>query len=203
MDSTGIWTFSGCRALSEVQFPEGMTTLSNHCLYNCKSLESVEIPDTVTKVDQYALGGTDKLTAVNLPAGVTELGDYAVGFGEGALPDVNPAVTVVSDSPAVQQFLKDNGIGESTEQPTEPQPGKAGDGDANEDGAVDILDIVALQKYLLGSGELKNSNNADMNGDDVLDAFDLALLKRKIIDTEKNTPDAEIPAQPTDPVAAE
>ncbi|MCR4644391.1 MAG: hypothetical protein K5695_03150 [Oscillospiraceae bacterium] len=41
--------------------------------------------------------------------------------------------------------------------------------------------MIALQKYLLGVGELKNPDAADLNGDSVIDIFDLGLLKRLIL----------------------
>lgn len=65
-----------------------------------------------------------------------------------------------------------------TESPTEPQFQK---GDVNEDGKVNAVDAVQMQKFLFGvaSGSLKTES--DLNGDGVVDAFDLALLKRMLL----------------------
>lgn len=60
-----------------------------------------------------------------------------------------------------------------------PQP--AALGDVTGDDTVNVLDIVALQKYLLKAGTLENGDQADMNADDVVDIFDLALLKRAVL----------------------
>lgn len=54
-------------------------------------------------------------------------------------------------------------------------------GDVNGDQSIDVLDIILLQKYLLGlEPAAKLSVNAYMNGDGTIDVFDLALLKRKV-----------------------
>ncbi len=74
--------------------------------------------------------------------------------------------------------------GESTE-PTdstdtsEPQLVR---GDADGDGAFTLRDLVLFQKWLLcvPDAKLANPQTADLSGDDVLDVFDLALMKREL-----------------------
>lgn len=71
-------------------------------------------------------------------------------------------------------------------------------GDVNVDGEVDTLDIVCLQKYLLGLGQLENDGAvscADLNTDDSVDIFDLGLLKQMVITDRQNREDGSfIPA---------
>ena len=56
-------------------------------------------------------------------------------------------------------------------------------GDVNDDGACNVADVVALQRWLLAdpSAELKNWRNADFYKDNQLNVFDLCLMKRKLI----------------------
>ena len=54
-------------------------------------------------------------------------------------------------------------------------------GDVNGDMEVTVLDVVALQKYLVNMGTMSNADNADVNGDGVVDIFDLALVKHAAI----------------------
>lgn len=54
-------------------------------------------------------------------------------------------------------------------------------GDANDDGSVTIADAVMLQKWLLGSGELTAWRNVDLCKDEIINVFDLCLLKRQLI----------------------
>ena len=56
-------------------------------------------------------------------------------------------------------------------------------GDANLDCEVDILDVIAANKHILGIGTLNKTGmkNADMNGNDTTDPDDsLAILKTVI-----------------------
>ena len=53
-------------------------------------------------------------------------------------------------------------------------------GDVTDDGTVSVEDVVLLQRFLLGTGTLKNAGNADLQNDGVVDVFDLALLKKLV-----------------------
>ena len=62
-------------------------------------------------------------------------------------------------------------------------------GDVNADGIVSVSDIVLLQKWLLAvpNAKLTNWKAADVYEDDVIDIFDLAMLKRKLtVSSEKS-----------------
>ncbi|MCR4643870.1 MAG: RICIN domain-containing protein [Oscillospiraceae bacterium] len=69
-----------------------------------------------------------------------------------------------------------------TEPPaTEPQTPEKLRGDVDANGEVNVLDVVMLQKYLLGIGSLTDASQGDLNEDDVIDIFDLGLLKREVL----------------------
>lgn len=69
-------------------------------------------------------------------------------------------------------------------------------GDVNLDGAVSVVDVVALQGYILGRNAITQDafDNADVAADGAVDGFDLAVLKRMV--TKGTTTE---PEQPTDP----
>ena len=67
-----------------------------------------------------------------------------------------------------------------TTEPTEPVMIS---GDVNADGRLDILDVIALQKWLLCTGTLENGEAADVNADGCADIFDLALMKTALLRT--------------------
>ena len=56
-------------------------------------------------------------------------------------------------------------------------------GDINGDGEVSIVDITLLQKYLLKTAQLEESQfaTADLNEDGKINIFDAVILKRIII----------------------
>jgi lysophospholipase L1-like esterase len=77
----------------------------------------------------------------------------------------------------------------NAELPTQPptQDDAPLSGDVHEDGTVDVMDIIQLQKYLLATAPLnaRQLTAADMNADGKVNGFDLAILKRYVL---MNTP---------------
>lgn len=66
-------------------------------------------------------------------------------------------------------------------------------GDINADGKFDTADVVLLQKWLLAvpDAKLADWKAGDLYEDDILNAFDLCLIKRMLIETETHiTPEA-------------
>ncbi len=56
-------------------------------------------------------------------------------------------------------------------------------GDGNDDGKASVADMVLLHKWLLHAPDavLSNWRNVDLNEDDVIDGFDLSILKRELV----------------------
>ena len=56
-------------------------------------------------------------------------------------------------------------------------------GDINDDGAVNIVDVILLQKHLLNKATLtvEQAEYADFNQDGVLNSFDLIAIKRALL----------------------
>lgn len=55
-------------------------------------------------------------------------------------------------------------------------------GDVNADGKFNISDIVMLQKWLLGIGDLTDWKAADLYKDDIINVYDLSLMRRMLIE---------------------
>lgn len=85
----------------------------------------------------------------------------------------------VSDQPSDSGA---KGPGE-TAAPTEAPAASSFKGDLNGDGAVTIADVTLLRKYILGIGDLNDTQKAavDMNGDGAIDIKDLTLLQRQLL----------------------
>lgn len=54
-------------------------------------------------------------------------------------------------------------------------------GDVNKDGYFNIADVVLLQKWILGADKLYDWENADLCQDDLIDIFDLCLMKKHLL----------------------
>ena len=80
-------------------------------------------------------------------------------------------------------------------------------GDGDDDRRVDVRDIIILQRYLLAvpSKSIYYMDRFDLNHDDVLDVFDLGLLKRVVIgmDEPEHVTEAPEPSGYIPPTIAE
>ena len=54
-------------------------------------------------------------------------------------------------------------------------------GDVNGDGEFSVADLAAMQKFILGKGELTDWEKGDLCKDDRIDLFDLILMRRELI----------------------
>lgn len=63
--------------------------------------------------------------------------------------------------------------------------------DCNADDAFTIADVVMLQKYLLGTGEIYVWTNADIDGNNILNAVDLSLMKQALLKVYAQKPESE------------
>ena len=86
---------------------------------------------------------------------------------------------------------------EPADDPTEPANAKLLPGDVNLDGEVSIMDVIAINRYLLGVSKLgsKAKQNANVDGNESIDAADSLLILKyalEIIDTLGGTKAEEI-----------
>ncbi|MCR4643804.1 MAG: hypothetical protein K5695_00140 [Oscillospiraceae bacterium] len=73
----------------------------------------------------------------------------------------------------------------ATQKPTEPP---AGSGDADGNGSIDVIDVIALNRYLMGSlpeTATVYDDALDLYEDGVIDVFDLGILKRMVLNAKK------------------
>jgi hypothetical protein len=76
--------------------------------------------------------------------------------------------------------------------PTDPTPGKVTYCDANVDGKIDIMDVIAFNKHMLGSQELSvdGKKNADVDANGKIEAQDGLNILKRVVD---NLTDADFP----------
>ena len=149
--------------VKDVQIPYGVTTIGNNAFSDCHKIENVVLPGTVKKIGNYAFFVCDSLNSITIPASVTEIGEK-----------IAKAYTIVAiygyTGSTAESYAKENGYYFFPLSNTV--------GDVNEDGVVNLMDAIALNKYLAGMISLTDSqlvaancNTADgtsnINDDDV------------------------------------
>ena len=168
-------TFSGCTNLVDIKLPDNLTTIQVYDFYSCVALQKISIPESVTTIGNYAFYECNTLTSVTVgnpvPVSISENtfsnADNSILF----IPVGSKAIYGAAD------YWKD--FKEIVEIETEVVLGDAnGDGtvdandivdivnhtmgnptstgkfnkkaaDINEDGVVNIADIVAISNIIM------------------------------------------------------
>lgn len=62
----GANAFSGCRQLTNISIPNGVTSIGRDAFRDCINLQEITIPDSVTRIDRDAFLNCDSLETVNI-----------------------------------------------------------------------------------------------------------------------------------------
>lgn len=69
--------FYGCKMLTSITLPEGVTDIGDLAFWYCEGLKSIDIPDGVTRIGASAFAYCTALEGIDIPDKVTGIGDYA------------------------------------------------------------------------------------------------------------------------------
>ncbi len=167
--------------VKDVQIPYGVTTIGNHAFSDCVQIENVVLPGTVKKIGDAAFYVCDSLNSITIPASVTEIGKNLAHSYSGV------SIFGYTGSTA-ESYAKENKYAFYSL--------SASVGDVNEDGVVNLMDAIALNKYLAGMISLTdnqliaaNCNTAD--GTSNINEDDVTALMRFVINLIPDLPVSE------------
>ena len=196
----GNMAFYECTGLTSIDLPEGIETIGNSVFSGCTELTSIQLPKSLTSIGSYTFNNCSALSTITIPAAVTTIGSEAFYYCSGLL-----SVVCLSKTPATIQevfwpntknitlyvpfgcsmtyrYAGWNGFKEIIEMEPVILPG-----DANDDGVVDVADVVAIVNYILEKpAENFNMTAADVNGDNVIDAADVVSVVNIILSDSDN-----------------
>lgn len=194
-------TFYECKNLASVTLPATLTTIERNAFAHCESLTSITIPEGVTTIGSSAFSLCINLTSITLPEGLTEIG-YGAFYGCQYLTDVTiPKSVTEIDGGFTYCYRLENVYYAGTEE--EWNAIRINDkyllkakihfggttppvmGDIDSDDKFSVTDIIFVQKLLFGQETLTNWQAADLNRDDHVDGFDLAIMKRLLLKSNK------------------
>ena len=73
----GAYAFAGCRELTALTLPDGVTSLSDHAVSGCTALQNVQLPTSLAVIGDYAFAGCSALSHVDLPQNLFGIGNCA------------------------------------------------------------------------------------------------------------------------------
>ena len=76
-DCLGQYAFFGCKGLTSLVIPTGVTWIWQYAFSGCSGLTSLTIPSSVTSIGDKAFRGCSGLTSLTIPSSVTSIGDNA------------------------------------------------------------------------------------------------------------------------------
>lgn len=192
--------FYTCRALTGIALPEGATTIGAQSFYNCTALESVYIPASVNSIAANAFEGCDTTKLAIYGVHNTYAETYADGNGITYNP-MHSYDQVVVTAPTCtesgytthtcscgEDFISDltDALGHDYVGGTCSRCGDAFvpkvSGDVNQDGKVDVIDIMRLKQLILKESWTEvQLAYGDQNGNNTLDTGDMMLIKSIIL----------------------
>ena len=180
----GDAAFYNCRGLTEITLPDKLTTIEDFAFYYCNSIQTVILPSTVQSIGQASFYGCTKMTEIYFPKSITviSVGTFSQCI---ALSDVyysgsesDWSAIEIDNSMDMNSYLIKANVHYNSEGIL-----KQLQGDVNEDEVFSVADVLLFQKWLLAvpDANLANWKAADLCQDNVLNVFDLCLMKKMLL----------------------
>ncbi len=189
--SIGSSAFCDCSGLTSITIPNSVTNIGDDAFAYCSGLTSVTIPNGVTSI----CGGTFRdctgLTSVTIPGSVTRIGSYSFQRCSSLTMvkvDINTPLSIdeyTFTNRANATLYVPSGSKGAYEAKSYWQDFKEIDefidGDVNGDEEVDVLDVVDIVRYTVGSpAETFVSILADINANGEVNVGDAVALVNEI-----------------------
>lgn len=174
--SIGDGAFKTKTSMITIEIPETIESIGEKTFLNCTKLEKIEIPESVNSIGSNSFTNCSKLKEIyiyNPDCNIANLGTSPY----------NDLIIYGYNNSSAEKYANDNDIS-FVSLGDYLSKGNLIPGDINDDGEFSISDVVMLQNWLLTEETtLPNWQAADLCEDGILDAYDLCLLKKMLLNS--------------------
>ncbi len=206
-DKTLLIWYSLKKAEKEYTIPNGVTSIGNNAFSGCSSLTSIIIPDSVTSIEAWAFDRCSGLKSIIIPKNVVSIGGNAFINCKSLT-----SVTISNPDCKIERFCISNNVNfetyqyefsgtiygyeDSTAQAyaensgynfaligSESETEELRQGDADGNGEIDILDVITINKAIMGKESLSENGlkAIDFNGNGKPDSDEALTLLKYIV----------------------
>ena len=166
VENVGDYAFYGCD-LTTVELADTVTRIGDGAFASCEILSSVELSKNLTEIESMAFADCKALETIKIPASVKNI-------GKDAFKNCSKLTIVGEAGSFAETYASENNIPFVAEEPA----AELVYGDADGSGKTDIIDVIKVNKFILGVGELEHKDEADVDGNGQVDSSDsLNVLK--------------------------
>lgn len=180
LTSCGLQAFGG-NCLSAIEFPEGIEILNVPYVMGNENINRIYLPRSLKELSPLAIAkdGYGACHIVNAPYDVDSYEFYNLVMVEdiyfaGTEQEWN-ALTKDWD---FEEYNTDPSVMDNVTVHFNATVGSDVKGDVNADGVFNVADVVMMQRWLLGKGRLVNWEAGDLCQDNIINVFDLCIMKR-------------------------
>ena len=183
----GAYAFDYSESLVSVTIPNSVTSIGEGAFDRCGRLVSVTIPNSVTEIGHYAFRYCSSLASVTIPNSVTSIGNDAFNgcervkvsstepFSIGERPFAYRATIYVPKG------CKDAYLSAEKWNSNRYTFIEYPNSDVNQDGVIDVVDVVDIARYVVGTPSTSfDEFLADLNSDDLVNVADAVVLVNEI-----------------------
>ncbi len=184
----GDESFNGCSNLTSIIIPDNVTSIGAMAFDNCSSLTSITIPESVNKIGYSAFSTCENLDSIiikNPDCNIDEHGDgdtFSNRWNNETKKREFTGTLYGYEGSTAQAYAEKYGyqfalIG------SEPKTEELKQGDADGNGEIDILDVITINKAIMGKENLSENGlkAIDFNGNGKPDSSEALTLLKYIV----------------------